>query len=74
VFYVHFFDLGLPGARQHHGKMIPPSRFHSSPEKHPNQKLIRWHYKQCAMARIRGFAFGMEIPKTSAEAMISEAK
>lgn len=69
VYYVHFFDRDLPGADTHHGKAIPITRFHTRPSKHPDPRLIRWHYKQCAMARIRGFAFGMDLPSTSAEAI-----
>ncbi|RSH85393.1 hypothetical protein EHS25_004789 [Saitozyma podzolica] len=38
IYYVHFFNLALPGALNHHGKAIPPSRFRSGRDKHPNPR------------------------------------
>jgi len=69
VYYVHFFDRDLPGADDFHGKAIHSTRFHTRSSKHPDPRLINWHYRQCVMARIRGFASGMEIAATSAAAM-----
>ena len=70
VYYVHYFDRNLPGADRYHGKEITHARFRSRPSKFPEPRLIRWHYKQCLMARIRGFAVNGGIPATSAEAML----
>lgn len=59
TFYVHFFILNFPGAESIHGKAISPERFRGSLRRRPDPRLVRWHYRQCVMAHIRGFAFGM---------------
>ncbi len=49
----------------HHGKRLDPStRFRLRPfgrSDLPDPRLLKWHYKQCAMARIRGYAWNMAI-------------
>lgn len=60
VYFVHFFVLTLPNARQYHGKALPRSRFRGNPIDYPDPRLVKWHYAQCAMAHIRGFAAGFE--------------
>jgi hypothetical protein len=34
------------------------SRFRGQAANRPNRLLLSWHYRQCAMMRIRGFAVG----------------
>jgi hypothetical protein len=66
VYYVHFF-VAKPGSvrRQYHGKALGPDRFRGRIEDRPDTRYIEWHYRQCVMARVRGFASGMEIPETN---------
>ena len=70
IYYVHFF-VAKPGSvrRQYHGKALGPDRFRGRIEDRPDPRYIEWHYRQCVMARVRGFASGMEIPETSAQAV-----
>lgn len=60
VYYIHFFVLHLPSARELHGKPLGGVRFRRRIRDRPEPRFIRWHYNQCIKARIRGFAFGME--------------
>ncbi|KAK1920690.1 hypothetical protein DB88DRAFT_520451 [Papiliotrema laurentii] len=68
VYYVHFFVAPAASDRRRwHGKALGPERFRGRPEDRPDPRFIDWHYKQCLMARIRGFSAGMAIPASSAE-------
>lgn len=69
VYYVHFFVV-RPGRCELHGKALRFDRFRGREENRPEPRFLRWHYNQCIKARIRGFAAGMELPSTSAEASI----
>ncbi|RSH95842.1 hypothetical protein EHS25_000935 [Saitozyma podzolica] len=43
MFYVHFFMLGHPDAREYHGAAIPPQLFRGNLAHRPNKDLTRWH-------------------------------
>jgi hypothetical protein len=51
--------------RELHGKRLDTSRFRQdiilSATDLPNVVLLGWHYRQSAMTRFRGFAYGMEV-------------
>jgi hypothetical protein len=60
-FYAHFFALEDPSMRSMHGKVIdPPVEMRVQPREYLDQRLTAWHYRQCVLARIRGFADGFE--------------
>jgi hypothetical protein len=67
TYYIHFFLLQVPLAREFHGKSLPSNRFRGLDRDKPDPRFIRWHYNQCIKARIRGFAARMDIPSTSDE-------
>ncbi|RSH89907.1 hypothetical protein EHS25_001893 [Saitozyma podzolica] len=69
TYYIHFFVLQIPQARELHGKSLPPNRFRGLDRDKPDPRFIRWHYNQCVKARIRGFAARMDLPSTSDEAV-----
>lgn len=58
-YYVHSFDENPEdptSSRAYHGRALTlRSDFR---ELWPHQSLLNWHYKQCVMAHIRGFAAG----------------
>ncbi|KAL6956044.1 hypothetical protein U1Q18_044786 [Sarracenia purpurea var. burkii] len=51
---VHFFDADIAGQSEYHGKIIRPDRFHTPASTHPNRALLRFHYQQCSMRKLRG--------------------
>jgi HNH endonuclease len=55
---VHVFDASVSSLFEHHGKIIGPNRFHTKPHEHPNRALLRFHYQQTCMMRLRGFSAG----------------
>ncbi|OXG17644.1 hypothetical protein C367_05139 [Cryptococcus neoformans Ze90-1] len=69
VYYLHFFVFRLEAVRELHGKALRFDRFRGKEQNRPEPRFLRWHYNQCIKARIRGFAAGMELPSTSAEAV-----
>jgi len=62
AYYIHVFIFQHPSDRQYHGKRLDATRFSRflSQQFLPNKALLAWHYKQSAMARLRGYAYGME--------------
>jgi hypothetical protein len=64
--YPHFFYTSYEEERAYHGRPIDPAtRFHRafplSDAELPDPRLLRWHYKQCVQARLRGYAWDMGI-------------
>lgn len=64
VYYSIIFEEAEMGQQQdYHGKPILPPRF--NPLEHtstrPDPRLCRWHFEQCVMMYLRGFAVGMRI-------------
>lgn len=71
VYYVHFFVAPIASDRRRwHGKALGPERFRGRADDRPDPRFINWHYKQCLMARIRGFSAGLEVPASSAAAIV----
>jgi hypothetical protein len=55
MIYAHSFRLH--DAMQYHGMAIPSTRWRIPiPEYWPKPKFLQWHYRQCLMARFRGFS------------------
>jgi hypothetical protein len=55
IFYVHTFNNVT--LFQYHGKAISSARFHLPYSTYwPNPEYTQWHYRQCLMARFRGFS------------------
>jgi len=55
MIYAHSFRLH--DAMQYHGMAIPSTRWHIPiPEYWPKPEFLQWHYRQCLMARFRGFS------------------
>ena len=55
-YYVHVFNERFLG--DYHGKIIPRTRFSPVAEtwELPDQRLCKWHYAQCILQNLRGFA------------------
>lgn len=57
VMYAHFFRVGLQDSSRWHGIAIPSTRFHIPyPQYWPKPEYLQWHYRQCLLARFRGFS------------------
>jgi hypothetical protein len=57
ILYAHFFRLDLQNALLCHGMAIPHTRFNiRSTQYWPKPEYLQWHYRQCLMARMRGFS------------------
>jgi hypothetical protein len=57
ILYAHFFRLDLQNALLWHGMAIPHTRFNiRSAQYWPKPEYLQWHYRQCLMARMRGFS------------------
>lgn len=55
--------------------VIPKSRFRIDDEDElPDPRLLRWHYAQCALGHIRGFAAQLLTVAEQAEALRREAQ
>ncbi|KDN34919.1 hypothetical protein K437DRAFT_230272 [Tilletiaria anomala UBC 951] len=55
---VHIFG-GRLSQREFHGKVIVPAqRCRGAAQAQPDLRLLRFHYQQCAMRRLRGFSAG----------------
>ncbi|KAK0522485.1 hypothetical protein OC834_006267 [Tilletia horrida] len=55
---VHFFDANNSGCALYHGRVIDHTRFRCRPLGLPSLELLRFHYAQCAMRRLRGTSAG----------------
>ncbi|PWN19880.1 hypothetical protein BCV69DRAFT_313615 [Microstroma glucosiphilum] len=60
---VHVFTPRAAAWRPYHGKIILPSRFRTEFEPAPNIELLRFHYRQCCMMHLRGYAAQMNLPQ-----------
>ena len=55
--------------------VIPKSRFRIDAEDElPDPRLLRWHYTQCALGHIRGFAAQLPTIAEQAEMIRKEAQ
>ncbi len=68
------FSIDEPWLRQFHGKRLDDNRFSRfvPPHHRPNKKLVDWHYRQAVMARLRGYAYGMETNRQGGDVPIPE--
>ncbi len=72
-YHVHFFVR--TEYSELHGMVIPKSRFRIDAEDElPDPRLLRWHYAQCALGHIRGFAAQLPTVAEQAETMRREAE
>ncbi|KAK0522482.1 hypothetical protein OC835_006554 [Tilletia horrida] len=55
---VHFFDANNSGCALYHGRVIYHTRFRCRPLGLPSLELLRFHYAQCAMRRLRDTSAG----------------
>jgi len=61
VYRPHFFALEDPEMRQVHGRLLDPTiEMRVQPREYIDEKLANWHYRQCVLARIRGFSEGFD--------------
>ncbi|BGO99663.1 hypothetical protein NBRC10513v2_003890 [Rhodotorula toruloides] len=65
----HCFDYTDDEAAHLHGKSFAPSDMRVSKEDgesaYPDPELCRWHYRQCVLMRVRGYAVNMAIAPIS---------
>ncbi len=69
------FYYTVPHYRQYHGKRIDPNirlSYKDSERKTemPNRDLLQWHYKQCVQARVRGYAYNMNVNRQGGEQLL----
>ncbi|PWN40017.1 hypothetical protein IE81DRAFT_325947 [Ceraceosorus guamensis] len=58
---VHYFMPKMLKRRAHHGQVIHRSHFRVQDESElPNKQLLMFHYQQCVIKYLRGFAAGFE--------------
>jgi hypothetical protein len=72
AFYIHMFYYTVPHYRQYHGKRIDPDTRLSYKDsarrtETPDRDLLRWHYKQYVQARVRGYAYDMNLNRQGGE-------
>lgn len=60
---VHVFAPDDPDMRSHHGKVISSDYFRPPEEYRPDTRLLLFHYQQCVIKYLRGYAWGMEPPR-----------
>jgi hypothetical protein len=64
AYYVHVFFWTRTMAPYHGKRIDPTTRLNLGAQPNmepPNRDCLRWHYKQCVQARLRGYAYGMAI-------------
>lgn len=59
---VHVFAPDSAEMRSYHGKIISRGRFRQPESFRPDTRLLMFHYQQCVIKYLRGYAWGMETP------------